>query len=244
MYTNMYVVRKLSPVLSRRVVRGKRVPHTLLEQWKRASGDPLHRMDTRGNGFCGWYMLALWSQLSQYPMIHAQQVQEFLSARLGFSSSNIFHRHMPVQAAAYFADLIGYNLVVWTRRVVRTRTQADANTPHWRVEVVSYQPRRMWLMAYHNTHQTLHWEILAKHTRPSPNSFRILYLTYPTQVIFRLLDSPPLTPINPQKELLLMLKFEPIQHHYMRPPPSSSEDEDSSPPQDPENILYVLAFEC
>lgn len=170
-------------VLSRnRASVGKVLPNSLLRRlpevvdlpihlsalWKSHGFYGLKLLDTRPNGFCGWYMLAFFSQLdpvSSQRMSLASQVQTRLQTlmreRCGVSFSNReLSCLLSAEIAGFYCDLIGYNLAVFSAKRYTTK-HAKAKTDKWEISIPSYRADRNWLVAFLDTQsQIAHWQIV------------------------------------------------------------------------------------
>lgn len=157
---------KLSDTLCRRLRFGRRVivPRSLNTKFKEAGLHDVVRIDTRPNGYCGWYMLALFSQLRQrYRRVHAGAVQDQMrrliksNTQIKPTEAQMSHLLTALEAGMY-CDALGYNLIIWRKQHFRRRSRVS-----WSYDITSYREGRPWLMAYNNTDkQVHHWECFAR----------------------------------------------------------------------------------
>lgn len=154
--------------LLRRLPKITSLPRHLTKLFQSHGFYGLKLLDTRPNGFCGWYMLAFFSQLdpvSIQRMSLASQVQTRLQTLMRERCEVTFANRelsclLSAEIAGFYCDLIGYNLAVFSAKRYN-REDKTTKQDKWNISIPSYRQGRNWLVAFLDTKsQIAHWQIV------------------------------------------------------------------------------------
>jgi len=138
---------------------------------------PVMRVNMLGDGFCGWYLIMLWSWLNGTETERADRyhtvTDTIAAAQAVFREEKVAmparelgrvprYHLMEVAEAAYMADYYDFNLLVWTK-IVGYNKRTKQRTSQWSANAYSYseeRPDRPWLMIYHHG---LHWQTFGRY---------------------------------------------------------------------------------
>lgn len=207
---HFHTERFLLPGSMRRRIRwggAVRVPTSLQKLFRAHGLDNVTRVDTRPDGFCGWYMLAFYSQCLTFrrgvaraayfpgPETFASAVQYqmkriYLERCRKRVSIERFQRLLSAIEAGLYADTCGFNFLVWYKRRFRGKHKVQ-----WNYEILSYRPGRRWWMAYNNTDGVNHWEVFVR--RVERNPVNVVNPSFSDRVIQPLLTQGAPTRVDP-----------------------------------------------
>lgn len=207
----------------------KALPLTLKKIMSEAKVKGVKRIDTRPNGWCGWYALMLFSWLTGADLDTSGAVMRHLR-RVAVNQYNVTikkkyqHHLMDASEAGLFVDAMGCNLLIWSK-VER----------QWQPHVYAYRlkPDRPWLMLYHNTYHMEHWEVLYRpvgHGSMANRAANLLFTSTEVKALLRVVNPDQnLYPVNVKVNLQVFI--DELEHDFKEmalEPETTSEDEDTS----------------